>query len=402
MSSKIYITGLGIISALGCAIGETKNALLQGKSGIKKIRHLDTKYKGILPAGEVDFSNEELALMLHLDSAKSHSRTALLGMIAAQEAWNFDAEMESHLRTGLISATSVGGIDKSEIAFKKYLNNQELNGILHQMSSHDCGDSTERIADYLGINGFVSTISTACSSSSNAMILGARMIQNNLLDKVLVGGTDALTLYTLNGFNSLKILDDKWCRPFDKKRNGLNLGEGAAYLTLESEQSISDSGTLPICELRGFGNTNDAFHQTASSPEGAGAFHAMQLALHKGNLKISDIDYINAHGTATANNDLSEGLAIKNLFKDYIPRFSSTKSYTGHTLAAAGSIEAVISILLMKNKMLVPNLNFKEAIDELNIEPIRELETDAKIRTVLSNSFGFGGNCSALVFSETS
>ena len=336
MAQKIYITGLGIISSIGLNTEETISSLREGKTGIKKIRQLQTKYRGILPAGEVDHSMQELADKLEIKSVRDYSRTALLGMLAARDAWTYNNARESGSRTGFISATSVGGIDKSELAFKKYLIDHDLNGILRDMISHDCGDSTERIADFLRIKGFISTISTACSSSSNAMIMGARMIQNNVLDKVLVGGTDALSVYTLNGFNTLKILDDKWCRPFDKNRSGLNLGEGAAYLTLESEASLDRSGLTPICELTGYGNTNDAFHQTASSPDGAGAYHAMKMALNKAKMNTSDIDYINAHGTATPNNDLSEGLAIKNLFKDYIPKFSSTKSYTGHTLAASG------------------------------------------------------------------
>ena len=401
MSAKIYITGLGIISALGYTIDPTLDALLDGRSGIKKIKHLKSKYNGIMPAGEVDFSNKELADLLEIDSIKTYSRTALLGMLAAKEAWKFDPVKEAKTRTGIISSTSVGGIDKSEIAYRQYLQNQEIGGLLHQMISHDCGDSTERIADYLNIRGFVSTISTACSSASNAMIFGARMIRNGMLDKVLVGGTDALTIYTLNGFNTLKILDEEWCSPFDDNRRGLNLGEGAAYLMIESEESMKRSGSTPLCELRGFGNTNDAFHQTASSPNGAGAYEAMKLALKTGHLGIGDIDYINAHGTATTNNDLSEGTAIKNLFADYIPQFSSTKSYTGHTLAAAGSIEAVISVLLLRNKVMVPNLNFHNKMHELNIEPILALQRDASIKNVLSNSFGFGGNCSSLIFSET-
>ena len=399
MPRKIYITGLGISSAIGHTLDDVVTSLQSGRTGIKTIKHVDSRFRGVLPAGEIDFTNKELADILEIGSVKTHSRTALLGMLAAKQAWSHDNALP--LRTGIVSATSVGGIDRSEIAFKKYMVTNDIGGHLHQLVSHDCGDSTERIADYLNIEGFVSTISTACSSSSNAMILGGRMIQNNMLDKVLVGGTDALALYTLNGFNTLKILDEEWCMPFDKNRRGLNLGEGAAYLTLESEESIKVSGSTPICELRGFGNTNDAFHQTASSPNGAGAYHAMALALKRGNLDISEIDYINAHGTATPNNDLSEGTAIKNLFKDYIPQFSSTKSFTGHTLAAAGSIEAVISVLLMKNRMLVPNLNFHNIMDEINIEPIKILNENVELKTILSNSFGFGGNCTSLVFSET-
>lgn len=400
MAQKVYITRHGIVSALGIGSQTALCQLRAGKTGIQKIKHLDTRYKGVLPAGEVDMTNQDLADALQVNLKQFNSRTTLLGLLAAREAWQHDAALP--LRTGFISSTSVGGIDRSEIAFKRSRNHDDIRGYLRDLLSHDCGDSTERIADDLGIHGFVSTISTACSSSSNAMILGARMIQNDMIDKVLVGGTDALTVYTLNGFNTLKILDAEWCMPFDNNRRGLNLGEGAAFLTLESEKSMRLSGSTPICELVGFGNTNDAYHQTASSPDGSGAYHAMQMALQRGNLAVTDIDYINAHGTATPNNDLSEGTAIKNLFADYLPKFSSTKSFTGHTLAAAGAIEAVISVLLMKNKLLVPNLNFHDAMEEINLHPVTSMDADAPLKTVLSNSFGFGGNCSALVFAETS
>lgn len=400
MSDPVYITGLGIHSAIGRGIEETRQSLVSGRTGIHTIRHLNSRHSGELLAGEIDLTNEQLAQNLNIDSDRTYSRTALIGLDAARQAWQFDPSREYQSKTGFISSTSVGGIDKSELAYSTFLSQNDFTGTLDQLVSHDCGDSTERIADDLGIKGFVSTISTACSSSSNALILGARMIRCGLLDKVLVGGTDALTIYTLNGFNSLLILDREWCRPFDQNRKGLNLGEGAAFLTLESEASILRSGAEPICELRGYGNTNDAFHQTASSPEGAGAFRAMQCALDLANFQPADIDYINAHGTATPNNDLSEGLAIKNLFQNKIPLFSSTKSFTGHTLAAAGAIEAVISILCMNDNMIVPNLNFSDVMEELGIEPVSDLRFDTPMNVVLSNSFGFGGNCSALVFSR--
>ena len=240
-------------------------------------------------------------------------------------------------------------------------------------------------------------MSTACSSAANAIILGAQMIAHGRVDRVICGGTEALSRFTINGFNSLFILDKGHCRPFDEERQGLNLGEGAAYLILESEQAVKQSGRKPVAELKGYGNANDAFHQTASSPEGTGAWKAMHAALQSARVEGSQIGYINAHGTATENNDLSEGLAIQKIFGDHTPPFSSTKPYTGHTLAAAGSIEAVYSILALQHRVIFPNLNFNIPMKELTIVPVTELIQQVTMEHVLSNSFGFGGNTSSLL-----
>jgi 3-oxoacyl-[acyl-carrier-protein] synthase-1 len=229
---------------------------------------------------------------------------------------------------------------------------------------------------------------------------GAQLIRNNKLERVFCGGTEALSKFTLNGFNTLMILDRGHCRPFDATRNGLNIGEGAAYLVLESESAMTKRGKKPIAELKGFGNANDAFHQTASSPDGAGAFLAMKIALNSAGIKPQDVGYINAHGTATENNDLSEGLGIKRLFGDSIPLFSSTKPFTGHTLAAAGSVEAVFCLLALKEEVIWPNLNYQRIIPELNIEPLVQLKKGSKLKNVLSNSFGFGGNTSSLLLAS--
>jgi 3-oxoacyl-[acyl-carrier-protein] synthase-1 len=228
-------------------------------------------------------------------------------------------------------------------------------------------------------------------------MFGARLIRHGLLDRALAGGNDAMSKFTLNGFNTLMILDKHPCKPFDKNRMGLNLGEGAAFLVLESEKALGNRS--PICELIGFANANDAYHQTASSPEGYGPFLSMSKALETAGLKPGSIDYINAHGTGTDNNDLTEGIAIERIFGDNIPPVSSTKPFTGHTLGAAGAVEAVISILSLQHQNIYPNLNYKDKIEELKFEPVRELRTGIKLENVLSNSFGFGGNDSTLIFS---
>jgi len=261
------------------------------------------------------------------------------------------------------------------------------------------GVNSKNISDFLGICGISTTISTACSSAANAIILGARLIDSGRLERVLVGGTDALCKFTINGFNTLMILSDDLNAPFDNNRKGLNLGEGAAYLVLESEKSLQNRGKQAIAYLSGYANTNDAFHQTASSEAGDGAYLAMQKALKKAELTPTQIDYVNVHGTATPNNDLSEGRALIRIFGDCVPDFSSTKAFTGHTLAAAASIEAVFSILALQNQVIFPNLNFREKMIEFDLVPVTATQ-DAKLYHVLSNSFGFGGNCSSLIFSK--
>ena len=317
----------------------------------------------------------------------------LQGLISVKEALkNSGIENISDSRIGFISGTTVGGMSRTELAYDKTIPGNIID-------THDCGESTNRIASILGISGYSATISTACSSSANSIMLSARMIQNELLDKAIAGGTDSLSRFTLNGFNSLMILDKDHCKPFDAERRGINLGEGAAYLVLETEESLVKSNRKPLCELKGWANANDAYHQTASSPDGNGAYLAISKAITKSGLNPEDIDYINAHGTGTDNNDLSEGIAIERIFGNKVPPISSTKPLTGHTLGASGAIEAVLSVLAIKNKLIYPNLNFKTKIPELTFTPNIELRTNAIVRNVLSNSFGFGGNNTSLIFS---
>ncbi|GLU56703.1 beta-ACP synthase [Dyadobacter frigoris] len=390
---SVRITGIGIVSAIGLTVAENLSSLENSKSGIGKIQYLDQK--GDYLVGEVKCSNQELISRLGVKS-QPISRTSLLGLAAAREAWG-ENKHSSKLRTGIISATSVGGMDQTEHFYRDYLN--QNNPDFHVLKCHDSGNTTERIAAELGISGYINTLSTACSSGANAIMLGARLIEQGKLDRVLVGGTDALTQFTLNGFRSLMIYDDQWCRPFDESRSGLNLGEGAAFLLLENEKSIDFSGNETLCCLSGWANAADAYHQTASSPDGKGATLAIQNAIEVSGLSALDISYINAHGTGTKNNDLSESVALLNIFGDNCPDFSSTKPFTGHTLAAAGAIEAVLSVLAIQNSIIFPNLNYSRAITETGLIPITEFQSNQPVTSVLSNSFGFGGNNSSLVFS---
>lgn len=396
MAGRVFVTGIGIICAIGKNTGETLASLCSNKHGIGRISILDTIHRDDLPAGEIKLTNEELAVMAGNADITMNPRTALLGMIAAGEALSnagIDPK-DQRFRTGVISASTVGGMDKTEINYRNYhLGAPHNNFVL----THDCSYSTEQIAARLGFRNMVSTISTACSSSANSIMFGARLIRHGLLDRVLAGGSDSLSKFTLNGFNTLMILDKHHGRPFDKSRTGLNLGEGAAFLVLESEEALGRR--MPLCELTGYANANDAYHQTASSPDGYGPFLSMKEALSTANLDPGAISYINAHGTGTDNNDLTEGIAIGRIFGDAIPPVSSTKPFTGHTLGAAAAVEAVISILSIQNNTIFPNLNFMEKIDELHFEPVKEIIKNIELKHVLSNSFGFGGNDSTLIFS---
>ncbi len=400
MADKVFISGIGIISAIGNTVDETLQSLLLSKTGVEKISILKTALSETHPAAEVKKTNEQLRSLAQLPKDKFYSRTTLLGMIAARQAL-VSAKIENikELRTGFISATSVGGMDRTEIFYEEFSKDNSL-GRLHDAITHDCGESTDAIALQIGIKDYVDTISTACSSSANAIMLGAKMIKHGLLDRVVAGGTDALSRFTLNGFNSLMILDKQFCQPFDENRRGLNMGEGAGYIVLESERNPGLDSKEIFGELTGYANTNDAYHQTASSPDAKGAIMAMTQTIEMANLSPDQIDYINAHGTGTPNNDLTEETAINKIFGAKIPPFSSTKAFTGHTLAAAGGIEAVLSLLAIKHGLIFPNLRYDTNMKEFDFSPVTELKRQIKLKYVLSNSFGFGGNNSSLLFSK--
>lgn len=391
---KIVVTGIGVVSALGIGVDENISKLRNNCSGISLYPEI-LKTKNRIPVGEIKLTNDELKFKLGLDGSKTVSRTALLGMLAAKEALE-DAGIEDRKKVGLISSTSVGGMDLTELFFREFIQ-CERKGRLRYVRMHDCGASTEAIARYCGIEGYRTTISTACSSAANAIIHGIRLLKHRILDAVLVGGTDSLSVFTLNGFKSLMILDNALCRPFDNSRSGLNLGEGAGYLLLQREE---DSDGDYYCSISGYSNRNDAFHQTASSENGEGAYLAMKEAVEMSGLSLHSVNYINVHGTGTWNNDMSEGTAIKRLFGDTMPVFSSTKVYTGHTLAAAGGIEAVFSVLSANKGYIYSTFNFMSPTEGLDIIPCTEFTVNPDIRNVLSNSFGFGGNCSSILFSR--
>ena len=397
MSERVFITGYGIITSIGNNAEENFQSLVNKKVGFGPLEFLDTVHKQTLPACEIKLNEKSLCKLAGVRSNEGFTRTSLLGLIALKEAIRHaqlsDEEVAS---SGLISATTTGGIREFEQYFDGLMNPSAEGDFVQFTDTATSGEHCDKIAERLGIRRYLGTISTACSSSANSLMHGAQMIKHKKLDRVICGGSEALSKFTVNGFNTLMILDRKHCRPFDVSRNRLNLGEAAAYIVLESESVVTKNSKKVIAEVKGYGNANDAFHQTASSPDGAGAYNAMHQALSTAGILPSEVDYINAHGTATENNDISEGLGIKRLFNETVPAFSSTKPYTGHTLAAAGSVETVYCLMSLQHGMLWPNVNYKNIMPELGIEPVKDL-SNRNLKYVLSNSFGFGGNTSSIL-----
>ena len=400
MSNKIVITGEGIVCAIGHDKASVVDALLHGRTGIHAMKHLGSVHKE-LPVGEVDLSNDEMQALLGLGPSEEVSRTTMMGMMAVEQAL-IDAEINDgkdergikSQRIVLVSGTTVGGMDITEKYFGHLkVSDEHLDTLRH----HDCGSCTHDIANYFGIFDDCTTISTACSSAANAIVLGAQLLQSGQADIVVAGGTEALSLFHLNGFNSLMILDKERCRPFDATRAGLNLGEGAAYIVMEREDMAQERNATIHAYLAGYGNACDAFHQTASSDNGEGAYLAMREAIEMAGITVSTIDYVNAHGTGTPNNDLSESVALHRIFGNDMPPVSSTKSYTGHTTSASGSIEAVICLLAMRHRFIPSNLGWQHAM-EGGILPSMGVSNIA-LRYVLCNAFGFGGNDTSLLFS---
>ena len=394
---NIAITGLGIICAIGNYCQQVLDSLVNRKTGVGMMKYLQSCHTE-LPVGEVKLSDDELKTLLGLPVGSLYSRTTLLGAVAVKQAMA-DAGLSADMLVGkkvvLISGTTVGGMDVTErilVEMRDALQtpNTQQQSPVDYVKRHDCGSTTNEIAQICGLDCEVCTISTACSSAINSIIVGCEMLRSGEADIVIAGGSEALSKFHLNGFNTLHILDTEVCRPFDATRVGLNLGEGAAFVVLQKDKADGKA------YIGGYGNKCDAFHQTASSDNGEGAYLAMRETLESSGIDKSQIDYINAHGTGTPNNDPSESVALKRIFGDDMPLVSSTKGFTGHTTSASGSIETVICVLAMQNNFVPVSYGFGH-VDETCIHPFEGDDKQHRMDYVICNSFGFGGNDSSLL-----
>jgi 3-oxoacyl-[acyl-carrier-protein] synthase II len=391
--SPVAITGIGAISALGTGVDAQLAALREGRSGIARLQVLDLPFPDLF-FGEVKETSAQLAQ--RAGTTADRSRTLLLAQVAAAEALAH-ARITDRSALTLLSASTVGGMDRSEAFATEWIAGGDRG--LDRAAHHPVGDHALLLAHHLGVRGMVSTICTACSSSANALVLGAWLLRTGRAEVVLAGGTDALCGFTAHGFRSLSAMDMQPCRPFSNDRNGMNLGEGAAYLVLETVEHAAQRGVEPLALFAGGANTNDAHHQTATSPDGEGPYQAMSQALANAGIAPGTVDLVNAHGTGTENNDLTEQTAMERLFM-HMPPFVSTKSATGHTLAAAGALEAVFSVLSIRHGLVPANLRFTAPIESLRSTPVIA-PMQRSIRTVLSTSFGFGGNDTAIVLTAS-
>lgn len=381
---RVAVTGMGLISGVGRGVGAHLAALRDARSGLGALTLFTAEGIEPRPAGQV-------ADALFAD-ATSGGRTHRLALAAAGDAVKgFRPQAPGVIALG----TTTGGILETE---QHYLAHRGKPGPEDRalLKNHALGTVADRLGSGLALEGERHTFATACSSSANAIGYAAQRVQSGA-PWALAGGVDSLCRTTWCGFYSLKLLSPFACRPFDKGRQGLSLGEAAAFLLLEPEAAARARGAQILGLVTGWGCAADAHHMTAPHPEGHGAARAMQEALKDAGLSPADIDYVNAHGTATPANDRAESLALRAVFGERQPKVSSTKGITGHTLGAAGAIEAVISLLAIGEGFLPPNVGLQEQDPECAVNLVEGAAKAAKVRRAISNSFGFGGNNAALV-----
>lgn len=393
--SRVVVTGIGVISPIGNDVAANRAALKEGRNGLSSIELFETKYAKLLPFGEIKITNEQLSDKLDAKTP-GLTRTTLLALHAFTEALEDSKLPAAELQlfdTALIIGNTVGGMCVTDELYRDA--NQNQVGSVY-LSSYDLGSIAIYIQSRYNINGVVNTINTACSSSANAIMYGARLIKHGFAKRAIVGGVDSLAKFTINGFNSLNILSSVPCRPFDIDRAGLNLGEGAAFMVIEREEDTK--GKKIYAEVSGYANTNDAFHPSSLSDNGEGPYLAMSNALKVAGLAPEQIGFIHAHGTGTENNDEAEGKAFLRIFKN-VPPFASVKSNIGHTLGAAGAFGALYGLLNLEYQEIYPSLNFSQPVPSTGLSPVTEYKPLA-LEHVMVNSFGFGGNCSSLVLSK--
>ena len=398
--SPLRISHYTATSCLGAGLAATLAALENERSGLApcdfETVSLETQIGKVAGVDAV-------ALPAHLRAFDCrNNRLAQLGLeqdgfLAAVEA---SARRWGHERIGVFIGTSTSGILETEIAFRA---RGSLGGALPADFDYEHRQNSFSVSDYvrrrLQLMGPAASLCTACSSSAKAFAVAQRLIDANLIDAAVVGGVDSLCLTTLYGFHALQLMARAACRPFDSRRDGLSIGEAAAFALIERAPPATRTAQGPEADtllLLGAGESSDAHHMSAPHPEGAGARMAMQRALDAAGLLPAAIDYINLHGTGTPSNDATEALAVRSLFGADMP-CSSTKAATGHTLGAAGALEAVICLLVLQHGLLPAGLNLSELDPQCPINYLTRSRR-ASPRTALSNSFGFGGVNCALVF----
>ena len=384
---SVVITGLGLVSSLGNSVQATWEGLLDSRRGTQPL----TRYKVDLDAIPLVGQVSESLFALH------PCATAALAIHAGREALAQSGLKPCNVsQAACILGTSVGGMAASEVAYKDFRQSGQAmpKDILRQ---HPASFAAQALASDLGLGGLVTAVTTACSSGAGALLLAWHLIRSGQCEVVVAGGADPLCRLTIDGFTALKVMDQNLARPFDLRRSGLNLGEGAGVLVLESSEHALARGAQPLATLLGASNTCDAHHGTAPHPEGRGVKSAFWACLKQAGCSPQSVQYINAHGTGTLQNDSTEGQAIVDVFGG-VP-VSSIKGALGHTLGASGGIEAVVSVLSLLHHKAPPSVGCEQKeLAYLNV--ITQPTTLPSGSVVLSNSFAFGGNNTCLLFGE--
>jgi len=400
------ITGIGVVSSIGIGKGAFFKSLNEGKCGIGTVTLFDTSiYSGKLGAEVKNFSGVEQALgffgeipNLRIDRLSRCDRFGIVALAEAIRDSGIDLKAVPSKRIAVVIGAGSGGLFSAE-AFKRqaYEGKKPRPSFLVPFTSSAL---TDCIALIIGSRGFRATISTACSSSATAIGFAGDIIRKGLADIVIAGGSESLSETTFSGFNSLRAVDELPCRPFDKERKGISLGEGSAIFVIESRENAT--GRRLYAEVSGYGLSADAYHVTSPAPDGLSIAEAIKTAIRKADLSPDDIDYINAHGTGTIANDLAETNAIKAVFgkKAYKIPISSTKSMIGHCLGAAGALEAVACISALENRIIPPTINYKTPDPECDLDYVPNTARHVDVKAILSNSLAFGGNNTALVLKK--
>jgi 3-oxoacyl-[acyl-carrier-protein] synthase-1 len=324
------------------------------------------------------------------------NRSMGLALCAVVEALAVVREFR-HLRLGIVLATTVAGMNRSELFYKEFRTNPDhARKAAAELACHEPGAVTGWIASHVRAEGFHS-ISTACSTGLHAVGMAKRLIENHSYDLCLAVGVDALSFLTLRGFASLMLIDFTGCKPFDRRRVGISLGEGAGALLLASADAAKECGLEPLAWVSGWGASADAHHMTAPHPEGRGAIEATRAALLEAQLEPGDIGMIAAHGTATPDNDFAEIRAMKTVF-DPMPQFCSMKRTLGHTLAASGALETVFAVCALNDNYIPATAGFEQPDEKIAALPCAGMEKP--LNHILKNSFGFGGNNASVVLSK--
>jgi 3-oxoacyl-[acyl-carrier-protein] synthase II len=398
-SKRVGITGLGIFCSTGKNVEEFCRSLKEGKTGIGPITLFDTsKYPCKIGAEIRDYRSEEFFKKKEL---KKLSRTDQFGLIAAEEAVKASGiHSYPSEEVGVCLGAGAGGMFEAETYHREILvkGRSKPSLIWPFIPSY----TTDRVAERFGFSGPKFTVTTACSSSATAIGYGADLIRNGKSKAVLCGGSEALSELTFGGFNSLKATDPSPCKPFDRKRAGMSLGEGAGILILEDFDEAIKRGARVYAEFLGYGIGGEAYHITAPEPSGMREARIIREAMEESGILPAEVDYINAHGTGTPLNDKVETLSIKNVFGEraYSIPVSSIKSSVGHCLGSAGAIEAIASVLSIIYRFIPPTLTHREGDEDCDLDYVPGKSREAEVRVVLSNSFAFGGNCTSLVFSK--